>query len=147
MHVVAVAVMPGAPIFELAVPCEVFGIDRPELADPWYELRLCTVEPGRTAVAAGFSVESEHGLEALAASDTVIVPACTDVHAAPHPALLDALEQAHARGARIAAICSGAFVLAAAGLLAGRRATTHWMHADELSRRYPDVVKILPSWA
>jgi AraC family transcriptional activator FtrA len=139
MHVVAVAVMPGAPIFELAVPCEVFGIDRPDLADPWYQLRLCAVEPGRTAVGGGFSVETEHGLEALAAADTVIVPACTDVQAAPPPALLDALRDAYARGARIAAICSGAFVLAAAGLLAGRRATTHWMHADELSRRHPDV--------
>jgi AraC family transcriptional activator FtrA len=139
MHVVAVVVTPGAPIFELAVPCEVFGIDRPELADPWYELRLCSVEPGRTRVAAGFSVDTGHGLEALADAGTVIVPACTDVHAAPHPALLAALRDAHARGARIAAICSGAFVLAAAGLLAGRRATTHWMHAAELSRRHPEI--------
>jgi AraC family transcriptional regulator, transcriptional activator FtrA len=139
MHVVAVAVLAGAPIFELAVPCEVFGVDRPELADPWYELRLCAVEPGRTPVAAGFWVETEHGLEALAAADTVIVPACKDVHAAPPPALLAALREAYARGARIAAICSGAFVLAAAGLLSGRRATTHWMHAEELSRRHPDV--------
>jgi AraC family transcriptional regulator, transcriptional activator FtrA len=139
MHVVTVVVLPGAPIFELAVPCEVFGIDRPELADPWYELRLCTVEPGPTRVAAGFSVDTEHGLEALADADTVIIPACKDVHASSPPALLDALREAHARGARIAAICSGAFVLAAAGLLAGRRATTHWMHAPELSRRFPDV--------
>jgi AraC family transcriptional activator FtrA len=139
MHVVAVAVTPGAPIFELAVPCEVFGIGRPDLVDPWYGFRLCAVDPGRTSVAAGFSVEATQGLEALADSDTVIIPACVNVHAAPPPALLDALREAHARGARVAAICSGAFVLAAAGLLAGRRATTHWMHADELARRYPEV--------
>ncbi|HZD37711.1 MAG TPA: helix-turn-helix domain-containing protein [Actinomycetes bacterium] len=139
MHMVAVVVLPGAPIFELAVPCEVFGIDRRELADPWYELRLCTVEPGPTRVAAGFSVETAHGLEALAEAGTVIVPTCKDVHASWPTELLEALREAHARGARIAAICSGAFVLAAAGLLAGRRATTHWMHAEELSRRFPDV--------
>jgi AraC family transcriptional activator FtrA len=139
MHVVAVAVTPGVPIFELAVPCEVFGIHRSDLADPWYEFRLCGVRPGRTAVAAGFSVDTAYGLDVLADSDTVIVPACTNVHAAPPGALLEALRDAHARGARIAAICSGAFVLAAAGLLAGRRAATHWMHADELARRYPDV--------
>jgi AraC family transcriptional regulator, transcriptional activator FtrA len=139
MHVVAVVVTPGAPIFELAVPCEVFGIDRPELADPWYELRLCTVEPGRTRVAAGFEVDPGHGLEVLAEADTIIVPACGDVHATQPPALLEALRAAHARGARIAAICTGAFVLAAAGLLAGRRATAHWMHAEELSRRHPEI--------
>jgi AraC family transcriptional regulator, transcriptional activator FtrA len=139
MHVVAVAVLPEAPIFELAVPCEVFGIDRPDLVDPWYELRLCTVGPGRTRVAAGFEVDSPHGLEALAAADTVIVPAYKDVHALPPPELLASLRVAHGRGARVAAICTGAFVLAAAGLLAGRRATTHWMHAESLSRRYPDI--------
>lgn len=139
MHVVAVAVSSRIPIFELAVPCEVFGTRRPDLVDPWYEFRLCTVVPGRATVAAGFSVDSQHGVADLISADTVIVPACADVHADPPPALVDAVQQAYARGARIAAICSGAFVLAAAGLLDGRRATTHWMHAAELRRRYPDV--------
>lgn len=139
MHAVAIAVSPGIPIFELAVPCEVFGIHRPDLVDPWYEARLCTVEPGRTPVAGGFSVEGRHGMADLVSADTVIVPACVSVHADPPPALVRALRQAHTRGARIAAICSGAFVLAAAGLLTGRRAATHWMHAAELQRRYPDV--------
>src|SRR5919197_6281232 len=91
-HLVAVVVIPGAPLFELAVPCEVFGIDRPELVDPWYELRLCTVEPGPVRVAAGFSVDPGVGLEGLVDADTVIVPACKDVDAAPDPALLDALK-------------------------------------------------------
>lgn len=140
MHVVGVAVTDGAPIFELAVPCEVFGISRPELADPWYELRLCTVGPEPAAVAAGFSADSPYRIDDLADADTVIVPACTNViRAAPPPALLAALRQAHAGGRRIAAICTGAFVLAAAGLLDGRRATTHWMHAAEFARRHPQV--------
>jgi AraC family transcriptional activator FtrA len=136
---VALAVTENVPIFELAVPTEVFGIDRPELADPWYKFRLCGLDSGRTRVANGFSIETPFGLDGLRDADTIVVPACANVHELPPPALVDALRDAADRGTRIAAICSGAFVLAAAGLLDGRRATTHWMHADELGRRYPDV--------
>lgn len=138
-HNVAVAVTAGAPIFELAVPCEVFAIPRPELADPWYEFRLCAAGPGETTVAGGFRLRPHDSLEDLAAADTVVVPACADVHAAPPAQLVEAVRVAHQRGARVVALCSGAFVLAAAGLLEGRRATTHWMHAPELARRYPHV--------
>ena len=138
-HRIAVAVMPGAPIFELAVPCEVFGIPRPELADPWYDFKLCATEPG-TVIAGGFATTTPFGLDDLAAADTVIVPACTNVHENQPAELVAAVAEAHARGARIASICSGAFVLAQAGLLDGRRATTHWMHAAELRRRFPKVM-------
>ncbi|MEV2226719.1 helix-turn-helix domain-containing protein [Nocardia vinacea] len=137
-HRVALAVMPGAPIFELAVPCEVFGISRPEIVDPWYEFRVCATEPG-VVVAAGFAATTPHGLDDLVTSDTVIVPACTNIHVQHPTELVDAVRDAHRRGARVAAICTGAFVLAQAGLLDGRHATTHWMHADELHRRYPRV--------
>lgn len=137
-HRVALAVTADAPIFELAVPCEVFGTARPELADPWYDLQVCSSEPD-TAVAGGFVARETGTMADLAAADTVIVPACANVHDTPPAALVEALRAAQAAGARIVGICSGAFVLAAAGILDGRRAATHWMHADELARRYPQV--------
>lgn len=137
-HRVAVAVMPGAPVFELAVPCEVFGIARPDLVDPWYEFQLCATEPG-TTITGGFVANTPFGLDELVAADTVIVPACANVHDGQPVDLVAAVAEAYTQGARIAALCSGAFVLAQAGLLDGRRATTHWMHADELRRRFPRV--------
>jgi len=131
--------MPGAPIFELAVPCEVFGIPRLDLVDPWYDFMLCALAPG-TVVAGGFEAKTPYGLDELAAADTVIIPACINVHESQPASLVEAVKEAHKRGARIASICSGAFVLAQAGLLEGRRATTHWMHAAELRHRFPNVL-------
>ncbi|MFE5212134.1 GlxA family transcriptional regulator [Streptomyces sp. NPDC056600] len=139
-HVVAVAVTDGATNFELAVPCEVFGTDRSDVVDPWYELRLCAVEPGPLRTSAGLTLSTEHGLDDLAESDTVVVAACPRrVQLDPPPALLDALRAAHARGRRIVSLCSGAYVLAAAGLLDGRRATTHWMNTVDFAHRFPRV--------
>ncbi len=136
---VALAVTEGAPIFEVAIPCEVFGRPRRDLADPWYDFQVCAEEPGRTRTGTGFVAATSHGLGELEAADTVIVPACANVHAGAPPALVDAVRKAHERGARIASICTGAFVLAEAGLLDGRRATVHWMYASLLAERYPKV--------
>jgi AraC family transcriptional regulator, transcriptional activator FtrA len=144
MHVVALMVTDGAPIFELAIPAEIFGIDRPDLSDPWYALRVCGPHRGPVRLAGGFSIQADEGYEGAATADTVIVPACTNIHEASPKELVTALQTANSRGVRIAAICSGAFALAEAGLLDGRRATTHWRHAAELSRRYPKV-KLDPS--
>jgi AraC family transcriptional regulator, transcriptional activator FtrA len=137
MTTVAVAVTDGMPLFELGVPCAIFGPERSALADPWYELKVCA--SAGTEVGGWFRADTPNGLDALVAADTVIVPACHDVTESPPSELLDALQEAHRRGARVASICTGAFILAAAGLLDGRRATTHWMHAALLAERYPHV--------
>ncbi len=140
--VVAVAVTEGAPAFELAVPCEVFGIDRGELVRPrpWYELRLCAAEPGPLRTAGGLLLDTPYGLEELVAADTVVVGACArSRQLAPPPGLVVAVREAHRAGRRIVALCSGAYVLAEAGILDGRRATTHWLNAADFAARYPKV--------
>lgn len=140
MHRIAIPVTPGLPMFELAIPCEVFEPSREDFPVPWwYELQLCGVQDGPVRTAEQLLFDGPFGLDELSQADTVIVPACADRQAEPRAALLQALRTAYDRGARIASICTGAFTLAAAGLLDGRTAATHWMHAAELARRWPAV--------
>ncbi|MEP6817122.1 MAG: helix-turn-helix domain-containing protein [Marmoricola sp.] len=140
MHRVAIPVTDRMPMFELAVPCEVFGREREDLPVKWwYGVRLCAAQRGPVRTAEGLRLDTSYGLDDVVTADTVIVPACADVQDDAPPELLEALRQAHARGARIASICTGAFTLAAAGLLDGRPATTHWMHAVEFNTRWPHI--------
>lgn len=135
----AVLAFDGMAPFELGSVVEIFGLPRPELGVPWYRFFVCGEGREPLRVVGGFSITVEHGLDVLAAADTVIVPGVADVRGPVSPALVEALRAARARGARIVSICSGAFALAAAGLLDGRTATTHWKYADLLAERYPEV--------
>lgn len=129
----------GMSAFEIGIVTEVFGLPRPEFDVPWYELTICAESPGSVRVIGGASLSTPHGLDVFADSDTVIVPGVPDVGADPSPELIAALRRAHHNGARIMSICSGAFALAGAGMLDGRRATTHWLYADRFRQRYPGV--------
>lgn len=135
---VAVLVYDGLCTFEFGIAVEMFGLPRPEFAD-WYDFRLCAVDRGAIHATGGLRVQADGGLEQLAGAGTVIVPGWRGADAPPPPALLEALREAHAQGARLLSFCSGVFVLAATGLLDGRRATTHWRYAPALAERHPRI--------
>jgi AraC family transcriptional activator FtrA len=139
-HRVAVLAFEGLAPFDLGVAAEIFAPARPELeVSWWYSFAVCAERPGPLGAVGGFQLIPPHGLEILAAADTVILPGCSDVGVDPSPELVSALRSAHANGARLVSICSGAFTLAAAGLLDGREATTHWLYAHLLQERFPRV--------
>jgi AraC family transcriptional regulator, transcriptional activator FtrA len=136
-HRVAVLVVDTVPSFEVGVAAEVFALARPELDVPWwYGFALCAEHPGPMPAVGGYTVAVPHGLDAVRDAGTVILPGC-DVHGTPSEAVVSALRDAHGRGARLVSICSGAFVLAATGLLDGRRVATHWRYAELLQARHP----------
>jgi transcriptional regulator GlxA family with amidase domain len=137
-HDVAVLAFPGISPFHLSVPTLVFTAEVDGRAPGDYRVTVCAVRPGSLPTRAGYDLAVGHGLEAFATADTVVVPSWDPDLAVP-PELVDALRAAHARGARLVALCLGAFVLAATGLVDGREVTTHWHAADELAGRYPQV--------
>lgn len=137
-HRIALVLHENAMLFEVAIAAEIFGVDRADLSPSgeWYDFTIITADgaphPWLPTLPSAPYEDLEH-------FDTVVVPSTDDPQADPHPLLLEALRRAHIRGALTASLCTGAFVLAAAGLLDGRGATTHWMHAADLAQRYPRI--------
>ena len=125
--------------FELGIVCQVFGLDRSDDDLPVYDFAVCGPRPGEVPTTSGFTVRAEHGLDRVAVADLVTVPAWPTLDGPVDPGVLEALRAAVDRGARVLSVCTGAFALAAAGILDGRRATTHWQFAARLARRYPRV--------
>ena len=138
-HLVVVLAYDRLCTFEFGCAVELFALERPELGVDWYQFAVCAIEPGPIRAAGGITIAAPHDPALLAQADTIVIPGWRDADEAPPPALLVQLRDAHARGARLCSICSGVFILAAAGLLDGQRATTHWRYADKLARRYPAI--------
>ena len=145
---VAVIVFDEVSPFELGVACEAWAIDRSGDGLPVMDFAVCSPDGQPVRTIAGFDVAVQHGLDRVAAADLVVLPAMSRDIPVPEE-VVHALRAAHDRGARLLSICSGAFVLGVAGLLDGRRCTTHWMHTAELAERFPAavpaLVRMLPS--
>ncbi|MFC6633178.1 transcriptional regulator FtrA [Microbulbifer taiwanensis] len=135
---VALLAYDGLCTFEFGVAVEVFGLPRPEMPE-WYDFRVCAVEPGPLRATGGIQVLADGGLEDLQSAGTIVVPGWKGVDVPVPEELREALRSAHGAGARLVSICSGVFVLAATGLLSGRRATTHWRYAQKLAAAYPEI--------
>lgn len=136
---VAIAAFDQIRPFHLSVPCAVFG--EPAGAEPpLFDVRVCAAEPGELRSQIGFAISTNYDLDDLAQADIVVVPSWRDPREAAPAPLLAALQRAHERGALIVGLCLGAYVLAEAGLVDGRRATTHWAWTELFRQRFPQVV-------
>lgn len=133
-HSIAVVALDGVTALDLAIPIDVFTVE----PDTPYDVKVCAISD-RVTMASGLTLAIDHGLDVVFDADTVIVPGYQPVNRPVPPSVVDALVTSLARGARLASICTGAFALAAAGILDGLRATTHWQHLDELATRFPSV--------
>jgi transcriptional regulator GlxA family with amidase domain len=135
-HHVAVLALDRVVAFDLSIPAQIFGHEDERHR---YRLTVCGEQAGPVRTSTGFAIVADRGIETVKRADTIVVPGIEDGGMPPQPATLEALRRAEQSGARMISICTGAFVLAAAGILDGRRATTHWRHAADLQRRFPAV--------
>jgi AraC family transcriptional activator FtrA len=138
-HVVAAIAYDGLCTFEFGIVVELFALPRPEF-EHWYDFVACTADAGPLRTIGGLQVSAGRGLAALRRAHTIIVPGWRDVEERPPAELVDALVAAHRRGARLVSVCAGVFVLAATGLLDGKRATAHWRDVASLARQYPRII-------
>lgn len=138
-HRVVVLAYDGLCTFEFGIVVELFGLPRPELEVEWYDFRVCALDRGPLRATGGVTIQPSGGLNGLKQADTIVIPGWRDADERPPEPLLKAIRAAHARGARLVTICSGVWVLAAAGLLDGLRVTTHWRYAERLQSAYPAV--------
>ncbi|MER9120623.1 transcriptional regulator FtrA [Mesorhizobium sp. M0954] len=129
----------GLCTFEFGIVAEVFGLARPEMGESWYRFASCAIEEGPLRANGGFLLTPDHGIGLIDEGDIIVVPGWKGVDEPVPQTLVQRLRHAHDRGARLASICSGAFVLAATGLLDGGTATTHWRYADALRSQYPKL--------
>ncbi|WEJ91404.1 MAG: transcriptional regulator FtrA [Klebsiella huaxiensis] len=136
-HRVIALAYDGLCTFEFGVAVEIFGLSRPEMGERWYQFAVAAVDEGELRATGGIRLMTDGGMALLNEADTIVVPGWRGIDAPVPPALCEALVTAHKRGCRIISICSGVFVLAAAGLLNGRKATTHWRYTDQLRARFP----------
>ncbi len=140
---VVVLAYDGLCTFEFGVAVEIFGLPRPEMGESWYRFAVAGVDEGELRATGGIRILADGDLSLLECADLILVPGWRGIDAAVPDALCDALRRASARGCQLLSICSGVFVLAATGLLNGRKATTHWRYIEALKTRYPaiDVVE------
>jgi transcriptional regulator GlxA family with amidase domain len=139
---VAVMVWDGAAPFELGVLCEAFGLDRSQHGVPLLDFAVCSPDGAPIRMPMGLTMQPEHDLGRVAEADLVAVSATPTLAGTPEP-VLEQLHAAHARGARILSVCSGAFSLGEAGLLDGRECTTHWMYTEKLQQQFP-TARVVP---
>ncbi len=136
---IAVLAFDGIGPLHLAVPCSIFGEDRRDAGVPRFKVLVCALDKRPLRTSAGFSIETGCGLGDLGKAGTIIVPSWHRPYVEPPEPVLQALRRAHARGVQLVGLCLGSFVLAAAGLLDGRPATTHWAAMEDFTKRFPRV--------